>query len=373
MARIALLSLFFDRSKLIAALFGVVFSATLAISQVGLYEGFLRTTSALVTRAGGDLWVMGRGIAVIDNGRVLSPGSRVAAAAHPCVERTRGMIVGFAPAETPAGKMEGVEVVGVDAASDVLLPWSLARGLPSDIHGPMRVSIDRLDLRKLHLGGLGSQLTIRGHTVKVCAVTDGIRSFTLAPYVFSNLGTARKIAGLEPGQAHYWILDLRSPSCIEDVKSRIERDSNLQAWTSQEFAKNSQQYWVGGSGAGAMLGFGAILGLLVGAVIVTQTLYSLTRDRLPELATLKALGATRLELASFVIWQAMFLALLGGGGAFALVALLTHGAASAGMLLVLSAEVARFGVVAVFSMCLGASTLSLRTIFKLSPAEVFRL
>jgi putative ABC transport system permease protein len=38
---------------------------------------------------------------------------------------------------------------------------------------------------------------------------------------------------------------------------------------------------------------GAILGLLVGTIIVAQTLYSSTKDHLNESATLRALGASK--------------------------------------------------------------------------------
>ena len=53
-----------------------------------------------------------------------------------------------------------------------------------------------------------------------------------------------------------------------------------------------------------MLAFSALLGLAVGAIVVGQTLFSLTEGRLRELATLKAMGASDREVLAFIGWQA---------------------------------------------------------------------
>src|SRR3990172_850026 len=96
MLRIALQSLAHDRGKLVASLAGVAFAATLVLSQVGLYAGFLDASSAIIRHAGGDLWVMARGTAVVDNGERLSAGSRQIVATHPCVRGVRGLVMSFA-------------------------------------------------------------------------------------------------------------------------------------------------------------------------------------------------------------------------------------------------------------------------------------
>ncbi len=51
-------------------------------------------------------------------------------------------------------------------------------------------------------------------------------------------------------------------------------------------------YWLFGTGAGVALLGGALLGLIIGTVVVAQTLYSSTKDHLTEFATLRALGSS---------------------------------------------------------------------------------
>jgi putative ABC transport system permease protein len=133
----------------------------------------------------------------------------------------------------------------------------------------------------------------------------------------------------------------------------------------------TQAYWIGGSGVGAVLSFTALLGLVVGLVVVGQTLYTITKEHHKELATLKALGATSGELVGFVGWQAAVLAVLGGALGLGLSHLIARAAAGAGLEILLAPWVIATGCVAVVAMCAAASLLSVRRILAMSPAEVF--
>lgn len=375
MLRIALRSLLFDRGKMFSALAGVSISATLAVAQIAIYYGFMETASAAITHTGGDIWVMAKGASVLDNAQPLSAGSRRLLASHPCVGRVRGFIIAFVPGSLGGGAEEGVQLVGVESVPDAPMPWSIAEGLPGDLADPLQISIDELDFAKLHVTGnpVGEkQISLGGLSSTVAVVTRGIHTFALAPQIFTNLVSARRMLGMKEGQAHYWIADLRNPSCVEDVRSFVRGHPDLEAKTTAEFAKITEDFWVGGSGAGAVLAFGAVLGLVVGCVIVAQTLYSITRDRLAELATLKALGATRGEIVSFVLWQSGLLALVGGTVAIHLAFLIAWGGRGAGIDLVVSPQVLAIGVGSVIAMCGLASVSSVRSVLALDAAEVFK-
>ena len=55
----------------------------------------------------------------------------------------------------------------------------------------------------------------------------------------------------------------------------------------------------------------AILGIIVGLVIVAQTLYSSTKDHLDEFATLRAMGSSNGYIYSVIIYQALLNAVIG--------------------------------------------------------------
>lgn len=374
MLRIALSSLTHDRGKLVASLCGVAFAATLVLAQVGLYAGFLESSSAVIRFVGGDVWVMAEGTQVVDNGERLSAGSREIAAAHPCVSRVRGFVLSFQALRKQDGSLEAVQVVGFEPDPRRVVPWAMARGLPQDLHAPMRVAIDRLDTEKLAIDRdpIGAELGVSGQNVTVAALSDGIRAFTLAPYVFTELGTARRLAQLGSEQAMYWVLDLARPECEKDVIAGVERHPDLDAHPREEFRQMTEDYWVAGSGAGTAIGFSALLGLVVGVVIVGQTLYAVTKEHLRELATLKAIGASPGEIVSFVAWQAAFLALFGGALGLAMAFGVRSWAADYGLNVVLSPPVLVFGCSAVVAMCAVASSWSVRAVLSLQAAEVFK-
>src|SRR5690606_20741173 len=77
------------------------------------------------------------------------------------------------------------------------------------------------------------------------------------------------------------------------------------------FRDRSLDQWLFSTGAGVALIGGAILGLLVGTVIVAQTLYSSTKDHLNEFATLRALGSSSGYIHKVILAQAGLSAVIG--------------------------------------------------------------
>jgi len=374
MIRIALQSLFFERGKLLAALSGVAFAANLVLVQAGLFFGFQRSSTAVITRVGGELWVMARGTQLVDFSDTLSPGVADLVRAQPCVKRARAVIFSWASIRKPSGGIDNVQLIAAEAAPGRALPWSLESGLPGDLRAPMRVAVDAADLARLEIppDAIGTELQLQDRSVYIGAVTHGIRSFTVVPYLFADPREARRILGLSDGQATFWALDLVDHRCAPAVREAIARHPDLVVRDRREFESMTSHYWVIGSGAGATLAFAAMLGLIVGLVVVGQTLYSLTEGRTKELATLKAMGASAGELAAFVMWQAGFLALAGSvfglGAAFGMKLLVLQ----IGLTVVLDPLVIGLGLGAIAWMCALASLASVRKVIRLEAARVFR-
>jgi putative ABC transport system permease protein len=376
MRRIALRTLFQSKGKALSAVVGVAAAGTLILVQLGLYLGFLLTSSALVMRSGGDVWVMASGTEVLDNAEALGPTARQRLASHPCVQRVRGVIVDYMQVRAPSGELVATQVFGIErpGGSSPLMPWSMRHGLPSALDAPGRVAVEALDARKLHIEGepLGTALEASGDRVHVAAMSHGLRSFTLMPYIFTRLALARRISRYGDGQATFWIADLSQPSCAAAVIAHVEADRELDAHTAGDFVAITQGFWVHNSGVGTVLTFGAVLALVVGMIVIGQTLSAITRSHLRELGTLKALGASRRELAGFVVWQAAFLMVLGGCLAVAL----AHGCRALlgrfGLEVALSSGVLALGGLAVFTMCALASSRSVRVVLKLEANEVMK-
>ena len=54
-----------------------------------------------------------------------------------------------------------------------------------------------------------------------------------------------------------------------------------------------------------------MLGIIVGVVVVAQTLYASTKEHLNEFATLRALGASAGFIRKVILWQAVLSAIMG--------------------------------------------------------------
>lgn len=81
----------------------------------------------------------------------------------------------------------------------------------------------------------------------------------------------------------------------------------LQVLTKSELIAQERDYWNTASSFGVIFGFGTIMGLLVGGVVVYQVLYTDVSDHLKEYATLKAMGFADGFILMIVIQEAFLL------------------------------------------------------------------
>ena len=85
----------------------------------------------------------------------------------------------------------------------------------------------------------------------------------------------------------------------------------LTALTADEFSARSRLHWLTTTKAGIAIGFTALLGLLVGAVVTSQTLYAATAASQREYATLRAMGIPKWRLKLSVLVQSFWVGLFG--------------------------------------------------------------
>ena len=85
----------------------------------------------------------------------------------------------------------------------------------------------------------------------------------------------------------------------------------LDAFTAKEFSVKSRIYWAVRTGIGLSFGGSTLLGLVVGLVMVAQSLYAFVLDHLGDYATLKAIGADDNQVHRVLITQGMAIAIIG--------------------------------------------------------------
>ncbi|HEX2678038.1 MAG TPA: ABC transporter permease [Polyangiales bacterium] len=362
-----------DRVRLLITLTGIVLSVVLMGMQIGLLVGFADSTSCLVRHSHADLWLTSQGTKTVDYTQWLDERWRFQALAVPEVIRAEPYFVTFIGWSRPDGGTESVSLVGLETNAQLGGPWNLVEGHKEDLALPSAVIVDRLYASKLGVSAIGDSVEINGRRARVVGFTRGIRTFTQSPYVFTSIDNARAFAGAPATRAGYLLLKVDPRASVEAVRRRLQqRMPDLVLLTRDELASSSTHYWLFTTGAGISLGMSALLGLIVGIAIVAQTLYASTIDRLPEYATLKAMGAPSSYLYRIILTQASMAAAVGFALGMSLVLLLVINARSASAAPQLTpALVALLGVLT-FAMCMGAAVLSIRKILTIDPVGVFR-
>ncbi len=142
--------------------------------------------------------------------------------------------------------------------------------------------------------------------------------------------------------------------------------------TKADFVEREKNYWNAATPIGYIFAFGAIMGFVVGAIIVYQILFADVSEHLNEYATLRALGYPNRFISGIVIQQAIILGVLGYFPGIALVYWLSAKASAATHLpLYITQERALTVFLLTLSMCAISALLAVRKVGRLDPADVF--
>ena len=368
---LALRNLFQDRLRFIASLMGIVFSVVLVMVQAGLYFGFSGMITTVIDHTSTDLWIVSSGAKYFEDLSLLNAGMRDDLLAVQGVSEAVPGVVGFSAWSLPDGAMTSVVVIGTDVAAGGLSPWNVVEGTAQSLTTPGTVAIDRSYYERLGVSGVGATAQIRGLPVTVGAVTDGIRSFTTTPYVFSNLRSARAYIGLPASFASHFLVRLKPGADIEQTRQHIVSSiSGIQALTPDQFREESRTFWLFRTGAGAALVAGAVLGIIVGTVIVAQTLYSSTKDHLYEFATLRAMGASNSYIFQVIICQALVNAIIGFAIAALIGAAIVHFTAKSALQVVITPYLIIALCVVTIVMCIVSAITAISRVVRVDPAIV---
>ena len=365
-------NLFHDRLRLIATIIGIVFSIVLVTVQMGLYLGFGHMVTTMIEHAPADLWVMPQGTKCFEDPSLLDDRQRFRALSVKGVADAAPVVIGFAEWRIPGGGSTPVFLVGSDLRETGVPPWNLVQGSIDALSIPNGVAVDQSYFERLGITGLGATAEIRNQKVEVTAVTKGIRSFTTTPYVFTTLDRARAYTGVAPTKATYFLVQVAPGENVETVRGRLRAAlTDVEVLTSAEFRDRSRAFWLFDTGAGAALFAGALLGIIVGTVIVAQTLYSSTKDHLTEFATLRAIGSSSIYIYKVIIWQAILSAVIGFSLAAVIGAIVVRMTADSALPIMMTPGLTLGLFLLTVVMCIASAIAAIVQVMRIDPAVVF--
>jgi len=191
--------------------------------------------------------------------------------------------------------------------------------------------------------------------------------------VFTTFKRAQEYARIPDDQTIFILAKLAPGANLEQVRQGILSSvENVEVFTSPEFSRMTQVYWMFTTGAGVAVLLAALLGLVVGFVVVAQTIYATTMDHLREYGTLKAMGAPNRYIYKVIIQQAAISAVIGYVVGMIVSVFVVRASQEGGAAILLPWPMAAGMFFLTLAMCVGAAMVSISKITRLDPAMVFK-
>jgi putative ABC transport system permease protein len=191
--------------------------------------------------------------------------------------------------------------------------------------------------------------------------------------VFTSFKNAQNYFGLREDQVLALLVAVTPGADVAAVRRALAAElRDVDVHTTAGWSRLQQNYWMFGTGAGITVLIAAALGIIVGIVVVAQTIYAATVDHIREFGTLKAMGATNGFIYGVILQQALTSGALGYAAGMA-IALAVATASQQGTTAIL---VPPWLALALFALTLGmcalASIVSINKVTRLDPAMVFK-
>lgn len=367
-------TLLYKKGRFAITVMGITFSAVLALNQVALYLGMMGNATGLIRHADADIWVTSKNIQNLDFANLFPEGRINQVNALPDILWAKRLFFTWGFLKLADGAREQVQIVGFDPESGVGAPWSMVEGSPSDVRGGRYMILDKSSAPRLGPLTPGSVWELNERRFKLVGLSNGIRTFTTAPFVFVSYEQAQALAGAAGAdQTAFIVGKLREPANVDRIVDTLRSSlSNNDVYTGRDFILKTVEYWTVQTGIGMALFLTALLGLMVGGAIVGQTIYASTVEHLREFGTLKAMGARNSDLYKVILGQAAISAVLGFVVGAAIILLLRNAMEQVGVTLYLGSELFVILFVVLIGTCFLAAHFSIVRVKTLDPLIVFK-
>jgi putative ABC transport system permease protein len=373
MVSLARRNLLHDRLRFAITVAGVAFAVTLVLVQVGLFIGLLDKATVTIRHASADIWVTSHETPNVDFAHSFPETTVLRIRGVAGVERADNLLIQFMNIQLPSGAEEGCLVYGLSDFEGWRLPWNVQGADVRDLKRGRYILMDRSAERRFGPFEVGEYREIVGRRFKIIGTTRDAASFTTAPIVFMDFRNAQELLQTLQGKTQYVLVKVAPGADPQAVAAAIRRIAPYNdVYTSDEWARRSRAYWVVSTGLGMNMGITVFLGVLVGIVVVAQTLYTSAVEHVKEFGTVKAIGGSNWDIYRILGEQALIAAVVG----YLLGAAISFGMRPLMAKLYLNVLVSPGFAGAVFVgtvlMCLGAAMLSFRRVSGIDPALVFR-
>lgn len=228
---------------------------------------------------------------------------------------------------------------------------------------------------------IGQEVMMGNGRIRIAGLIDlGTGLAANGQVVVSQSAFARLVPWDATRRTNIGLIRLRPGANPETVARRIKTSlraiskdaAMVEVLTRKEVLARETERWIAQTPIGIIFQMGVVLALMVGATVVYQVLSTDIANRMPEYATLKAMGFSNSFLSNVVLFQAWYLALLSFIPAWILAELLYRFTSwFAGI--PISMTFTRIVIVAIagFVICTCSGAIALNKLRRAEPASLF--
>ncbi|NES73242.1 MAG: FtsX-like permease family protein [Okeania sp. SIO2D1] len=331
------------------------------------------------------------------------------------VKRVEPLIIGSTRWDPPRGEISSVRIMGFDPSGVLFKPGEVAQGNLKELEKPYQIMLDESRLESMNVR-LNEIAKIRSLPVQVVGLTKNSQSIVSSTFAFTsvenasaylNTGFSSRVdckLGSGKGMSCRTVyekansqdkneeslppkpeaLNLATPITyvlvqaepgqdLEILKKELEKAlPGTKAHTKAEMIQINTDYWQKRTSIGSILGLGAVVGVIVGMVVVGQILYSSVADHIKEFGTLKAMGVSDKFIYGVIVEQALWMAILGYIPAMIICGGLSRWMATQGVAILITplSVGGVFGITLI--MCVGSAFFAIQKVTRIDPAIVFK-
>lgn len=385
MSFVALKMLIGDRAKYIGIIMGITFASLLITQQSAIFVGLMTRTYGTITDLGqADIWVVDPKAQYVDDVKPMQDTQLLRVRGIDGVAWAVPMYRGMLKARLADGNFQTVYVIGLDDSTLMGGPPRMLEGRLADLRRADGVIVetvgahDKLAKPPRVPGGpreplhIGDTLEINDHRAIVVGFSQNTRTFQSQPIIYTTYSRAMSFAPPERRMLGFILVKAKPGEDLHTLTARIERQTGLAAYTSDEFADVTINYFMKYTGIPINIGIAVLLGFIVGTAIAGQTFYNFTLDNIRQFGALKAMGTQNSTLLRMILLQSVLVGLIGYGLGVGIASFIGYSAANTELSFRMPWQLLFISLGAVSLICVLAAFLSIWKVMRLEPAIVFK-
>ena len=375
------LQLVHNRTRLAAAVAGVAFANILIFMQLGFLGALVASIKLPYDQMNADLLVSASDMNTLADGSPLPRQRMFEALSVPGVAAATPLYYGKIDWKQPDGTVRNLDVFGIDPAaetfrtgainsardqlqlSDVALIDRKTRNVPKDVFAAIEA-------------GKPYAFEAKGRTLNVVGTFEIGGGFSADGYLVVSDQTFLKLFPQRVAGAPNHILvrleqGASAPAVVAGLQALLPAYDSIVRTVADTVAKD-QSFQTTQRPVGIVFGFGVVIGLMVGIIIVYQVLSTDVADHIREYATFKAIGYAQGFFLGIVFEEALILAIFGfipglviPLGLYAAVSKVT------GLPLAMTVSRALIVLAGTLAMCMASGAVATRRLARANPADLF--